>query len=163
MQTIYANFNADDWHSVDPSDPNIYQYIVSSSFSGDYIYIKYDDGRYRYIQPISFGSSNDGNYHLFCYKDDGQKRRYSLNKIQNFLFEKSFISDYFNYEKDEEVVEEIIQDTPQDLSEDVSDLRTDSPQELPFDNQIEALEQAVSIEEQPQVEQIDEQKPVDLR
>ena len=159
MKKIYAYFNPSEWESVRPSDPNLMLYLNTASIEDEDIYIKYNtDGQYREIIPVSPGVSNSGNPYLFAEREnptDGQpNRKYSIDKIENYLFKEEFLDKHFKEEQElsdnsvdinpsfeiEEKAEsnnDVSQN--QQVNEDVSQNQEENI-DLPYDNQINILD-----------------------
>lgn len=52
------------------------------------VQINYQGSGWRTIQPYGWNTSKDGNINLMCYKETGEVRSYSINKIEDVYIDK---------------------------------------------------------------------------
>lgn len=163
-RNIYAEFNLNDWEIVYPNDPNIQSIISDAASQQEEIWFLYppskDDQGFRRVIPQSIHTSQEGNITFFCKKIEGSSgeaaqgdnnREYSFNKVKYFLFRKEFLG---IDPQEKEIVEDTYVDSvskevdTQDERNiaDTKDSQEEINQDLPYDNQIDILEETINEE-----------------
>jgi hypothetical protein len=168
-RNIYAEFNLNEWEIVYPNDPNIQSIISDAASQQEEIWFLYppskDDQGFRKVIPQSIHTSQEGNITFFCKKIEGSSgesaqgdnnREYSFNKVKYFLFRKEFLG---VDPQEKEIIEDTYVDSVSENDTiqgeqgtlDVDDDRVEE-MELPYDDEINILENATNEEKRDKLE-----------
>jgi hypothetical protein len=162
-----AEFNINEWSLVYPSDPQIQTLIANSIEAQEEIWLWYpqsdDDYGFRKVVPQSINVSKEGNVSFFSKKKEGgmgsapsddDNKSYSLNKVGYFLFKKDFLG---VDEKQKEIVDETYVDSfngqNKDLNNSSKQVKTEDAEsnaELPYDSQLDIIDNTQSEDSEEQ-------------
>ena len=137
-----------DWKSIDISNlDSVLQVLTNAMTYNSPVRIQYQGSGWRTISPYAWNTSQEGNVVVMCYKDTGEIRAYSLDKISNILVDDAAST----FDLPQEIVNFEDFEIPQLPEEEKK-----PSEELPYDQALQTLTTNEVIEETPDKEEVAE-------